>query len=172
MVADVMALVMIDLGRRGSTQVAPGRRPEPSGLLACLQDTYTAPLSIDTWPVQTRDGCWQVRFERQLTRPAPMVWALLATPPPAIGQPPPPGFTTPAVAPGPVTTLQLAELLEYHCPTGRVRWELSDQSGTGHGTRLTLTHTGAAGDRPQDALVAWRGRLRRLAAQLREHPWA
>jgi hypothetical protein len=152
------------------SHILAGRQPEPSAPSAALHDSYVEQLGLDTGPVQATEGGWQIRFERQLARPAWTVWALLATPPPAIGQPPPPGFTTLAVTPGPVTTLQLPELLEYHCPTGRVRWELSDQKGTGHGARLTLTHTGAAGGQPQDALIAWRDRLRQLAAQLREQP--
>lgn len=120
---------------------------------------------------ETEDG-WQVRFERQLTRPAHTVWAALSGDvTAAVGAPPPVGFTTGEITPGPVTALEPARALEYEwtldaVPSGRVRWELTE--GTGQGARLILVQTGPAPAAlaRATALTAWRARVESLAAHL------
>jgi uncharacterized protein YndB with AHSA1/START domain len=139
-----------------------------------LHDAYLDAFGLDTGEVeQTGDG-WRVRFERQLTQPAGAAWAALTAAPPRVGAPPPAGFTTGLVRPGAVTAVTAPRLLEYEWlqadrPVGRVRWELSDQRGTGHGARLLLTQTGPAelADQRATALSAWRHHLCGVARQLR-----
>jgi hypothetical protein len=96
----------------------------------------------------TPDG-WRVHFERQLTRSADVVWALLNAGPhqPVVGGPVPPAFTTNQIAAGRLTTAKAPVLLEYEWlsdgrPAGTVRWALGQ--GTGHGAHLVLTQTGPA----------------------------
>ncbi|MPZ60044.1 MAG: hypothetical protein GEU93_01875 [Propionibacteriales bacterium] len=129
----------------------------------------------------TPDG-WRVRFDRQLMQasattpvehPVEQVWAALkgadpGVPPekvtaPAVGDPPPDGFTTARVPSGPVTAAEAPTVLEYdwQCEdrtAGRVRWELSS---TPAGTRITVTQTGPpelAGQRSV-GLAAWRAHI-------------
>jgi uncharacterized protein YndB with AHSA1/START domain len=119
----------------------------------------------------TADG-WEVRFERQLTRPAATVWAALADSAPAtVDAAPPKAFTTGEIPAGPVTAVEAPRVLEYEwqlgaVPAGRVRWELAE--GTGQGARLILTQSGPGGADAEQAiaLAAWRARVETLAAHL------
>lgn len=117
---------------------------------------------------ETDDGGRRVRFERQLVRPAEVVWArLTGGAEPSTGSPVPPGFTADKIPAGPVTDVRRPELLAYAWhPGGEVRWEL--RAGTGHGPRLVLTQTGPHDFDVDAALVVWRERVEGLAAGLRE----
>ncbi|MFD3486260.1 SRPBCC family protein [Streptomyces sp. NPDC058665] len=119
---------------------------------------------------ETADGGRQVRFVRQLVRPAEAVWAqLTGGAEPLTGSPVPPGFTADKVPAGPVTAVHAPELLAYAwSPEGEVRWEL--RPGTGHGPRLVLTQTGPHGFATDAALAAWRVRVEELAAELMKTP--
>ena len=155
--------------------VLDGRPVELTRPPADLHDAYVDAFDLDAGVWEADGEGWRVRFERQLTRPASEVWDGLAASPPRVGDPPPTLFTTAAAPPGAVSARQRPGLLEYAWRhdgrvAGRVRWELSDERGTGHGARLILTQTG-----PHDlegvrdtALVAWREHLRDLARRLRE----
>ncbi|MFF3764092.1 SRPBCC family protein [Streptomyces sp. NPDC001922] len=158
-----------------------GVLPEPRRPSAESHDAYIERFGLDAGSAEeTADG-WQVRFERQLTRPAETVWALLTggtgtdAPEPAVGGPVPRGFTAEGIPPGEVTAAERQAVLVYTWQSagrtaGRVRWDLSP--GTGHGARLVLTQTGPAEADTErgTALAAWRRRIAELAAQLRELP--
>ncbi|MFE5843059.1 SRPBCC family protein [Streptomyces niveus] len=115
---------------------------------------------------ETDGGGRLVRFERQLVRPAEVVWArLTGGAEPLTGSPVPPGFTADKVPAGPVTDVRAPELLAYAWhPEGEVRWELGP--GTGHGPRLVLTQTGPRDFDTEGALAVWRARVEELAAGL------
>jgi uncharacterized protein YndB with AHSA1/START domain len=112
-----------------------------------LHDRFVELLGLNAGSAeQTPDG-WVVRFERQLTRPAETVWPHLPSE-------------------CPVTEQSEPKVLEYDLSGGRVRWELTQ--GTGHGARLTLTHSGLS--TPDEALATWPNRLDDLAAELLKTP--
>ncbi|MEU0956720.1 SRPBCC family protein [Streptomyces niveus] len=115
---------------------------------------------------ETENGGRRVRFERQLVRPAEVVWARLAGgAEPLTGSPVPSGFTADRIPAGPVTDVRAPEVLTYAWhPEGEVRWEL--RAGTGHGPRLVLTQTGPHDFDTEAAEVAWRARVEDLAAGL------
>ncbi|MBE1490139.1 SRPBCC family protein [Plantactinospora soyae] len=155
----------------GRPDVPPER---PSGR---LHESYVEAFGLADGTADTTADGWQVRFERQLTRPIEAVWAALADPdhcPAAtIGATPPSGFTTDAFPAGVITALDAPSLLEYAWqsagqPAGRIRWELS--AGTGHGARLVLVQTGPADTTGAQvtALTAWRDRIEPLARRLAE----
>lgn len=141
----------------GLDQLLAGRPVRADGEIdhVALHDRYVADFGLDAGIPRDTDEGWEVRFERQLTRPAEEVWAALtegaavrvgAAVPPPFGQ-------------GVVTAVRPPAMVEHDGqgggePAGRVRWELVP--GTGHGARLVLTHTGPAG--------AERERERALAA--------
>jgi uncharacterized protein YndB with AHSA1/START domain len=108
---------------------------------------------------KTADG-WQVRFERQLTKPIDEVWALLDGSAATVGAPAPQPFVD-GRAHGVVTAVEAPTSLEFE-DGGRVRWELS--RGTGHGARLVVVETGLAD--PDAALASWRAHIERLATRL------
>lgn len=68
-------------------QILAGRPAEHARPTAELHDAYVAKFGLDAGSVEATTGGWEIRFERQLTRPAETVWAVLATPPPEIGAP-------------------------------------------------------------------------------------
>ncbi|GAB2800295.1 SRPBCC family protein [Streptomyces daliensis] len=105
-------------------------------------------------------GGWQVRFERQLVRPAEVAWERLD--PEVDAELFPLGGETAADPP----VLLEREWLAGGGPGGRVRWEFTE--GTGHGARLVLTLTGPPGDdeRQRGALAAGRARVERFAGLL------
>ncbi|MEI5527411.1 SRPBCC family protein [Streptomyces brasiliscabiei] len=107
-----------------------------------------------------------VRFERQLLRPADVVWGELAAGSPVSeGSEAPRGFTTPSYEEGRVTEVSEPEVLAYRTAAGElVRWKFGE--GTGHGARVVLTVDGA-GD-PRAARDAWHERIERLAARMLE----
>jgi hypothetical protein len=89
-------------------------------------------------------------------------------PEPTPGDAVPEGFTVLHMPTGPVLDVGVGHHLElaWLCDgdaRGRIRWEL--RTGTGHGARLVLTHTGSATDQEQRALAltAWRDRINELA---------
>ncbi|GAA3846662.1 hypothetical protein GCM10022226_82880 [Sphaerisporangium flaviroseum] len=106
-----------------------------------------------------------VRFERQLTRPIPAVWAALGGDP-GEGRVPD-GFTVREFPPTGLGEVKAPHLLEYVTRSGRVRWELRD--GTGQGARLVLTHACPPEERAT-ALSAWREHIGRLAQRLLSTP--
>ncbi|MFY1692554.1 SRPBCC family protein [Plantactinospora sp. WMMB782] len=156
---------------------------------ARLHESYVERFGLADGVVETTGDGWRVRFERQLTRPAEAVWAVLGgtaarggtttqdgTAAPggtAASGRPPAGFTTDEFPAGQVTALDAPTLLEYAweaagAPAGRIRWHLTE--GTGHGARLVLEQTGPAGTAGNGAtaLAAWRARIEPLARQLAE----
>jgi uncharacterized protein YndB with AHSA1/START domain len=139
-----------------------GRPVEPPSDTAELHESYVAKLGLADGTVEATDGGWRVRFERQLTRPAETVWATLGEP--VVGGPVP--ATLPG-APGTVTVVEAPRLLAYETGSGgRVRWELT--TGTGHGPRLVVTHTGH-GD-ASATLAAWKAQIDALAQRLLNEP--
>ncbi|WP_129669027.1 SRPBCC family protein [Phytoactinopolyspora endophytica] len=140
-----------------------------------LHDSYVDAFELDTGVSEDTGDGWRVRFERQLTAPAETAWAALTEGMPPVGDPPPQAFTVDSVSPGTVTAADAPTILEYEWladgrhPAGRVRWEIRDEDGTGHGARLILTQSGGVEtkDRQADALEAWRRPIRRLAELLR-----
>jgi uncharacterized protein YndB with AHSA1/START domain len=139
-----------------------------------LHDAYAAAFGLDSGTMEeTADG-WRICFERQLTVPAERAWAMLVGSAPQPGGPAPRSLIVALLEAGPVTraerpgTLEFAWLADGH-PAGSVRWELSDDKGTGHGARLTLTQTGPTGlaEQRSAALSAWPGHLQSLADRLR-----
>ncbi len=143
-------------------------------------EAYVAAFGLaEGTAVLTPDG-WQVRYERQvMMRSLDQVWAQLAGVAAASGQdpatatasatattvgdPPPEGFTTSGIRPGPVTAATAPTLLEYAWEregqqAGRVRWELSTGPG---GARILLTQTGPSdlADLRGAALSAWQARI-------------
>jgi uncharacterized protein YndB with AHSA1/START domain len=138
--------------------VVASRPVEPPSDTAALHESYVAKLGLADGTVEKTGGGWRVRFERQLTRPADTVWAMLDEP--AVGGPVPADLPG---APGTVTLVEAPRLLEYETASGeRVRWELT--TGTGHGPRLVVTHTGH-GD-TSATLAAWKGQIDALAQRL------
>lgn len=162
-------------------EIVAGRQPTASGPMDQLLEHYVAVLGLAEGTAETTPEGWRVRFERQLVRPAELVWVALGLTPgqgaPAVGAAPPEGATVAQFPAGAVTAAAPPELLEYEWrldgrPAGRVRWELS--SGTGHGARLVLTQTGPRelADAQAIALTAWKGHIEQLAARLLELPSA
>jgi uncharacterized protein YndB with AHSA1/START domain len=157
------------------------RRPVPqlSGpeAMAGLHDDYVEALGLDEGTAETTAEGWRVRFERQMTRPVPQVWAALAGPAPiVVGDPAPATLTMTGLPAGAVTEAKSPGLVEYAwlrdgTPAGRVRMELGD--GTGQGARLVLVQTGSTADpgtaaaECRTALAGWRTRLAAIAADLR-----
>ena len=119
---------------------------------------------------ETPDG-WQVRFERQLTRPVDDIWTTLtASGAPIAGSAPPRPFTTRVFPAGAITALDAPTSLEYKWmsgerPAGRVRWQLS--AGPGGAARLVLTQTGPRelADERAGALIVWQAHIEQLATQ-------
>lgn len=144
-----------------------------------LHEAYVAALGLDEGTAEASADGWRVRLERQLIRPADVVWTMLSAasqqPAPAVGGPVPPGFTSEQVAPGRVIAADAPALLEYEWlwegrPAGVVRWELGQ--GTGHGARLILTQTGPAdlANAQAAALASWQARVAQLATDLLGEP--
>jgi uncharacterized protein YndB with AHSA1/START domain len=151
--------------------------PHTMDEIAELHEARIAAFGLDEGSVEDTPDGWQVRFERQLTRPIDTVWAMLTgSSEPAAGSPPPAGFTTDAGTAAPVTAVEPPTLLEYGWPAadgrtaGRVRWELGE--GTGNGARLVLTQTGPREltDERDAALRSWRDHVERLAARVATAP--
>jgi uncharacterized protein YndB with AHSA1/START domain len=132
-------IVALDLALDGR----PGADPGVDDI--ALHERLVAQLGLDAGTVETGPDGWRVRYERQLTRPADGVWAVLTHLVPQGADP-------------------HDHVLEHDADEGgRVRWELV--AGTGHGARLLLTHTGTGGD-PQAALEADRARIAQLLERL------
>ncbi|WP_232665136.1 SRPBCC family protein [Pseudonocardia sp. TRM90224] len=107
-----------------------GLPPTEHGIdINALHEEYLNLFGLDTATTAEPDGAgWRVRYERQLVRKADEVWAALDS-------------ASPWPAAGPVDVREEPAVLEHDVPDGRVRWELKD--GTGHGTRLVVSWTGA-----------------------------
>jgi uncharacterized protein YndB with AHSA1/START domain len=161
-------------------RVASGRAAAIEPPSAALHERYARQFGLTVGEAEDTPDGWVVRFERQLTRPAADVWALLtggtagtggAAAGPAVGDPVPPRAAA-GVAPGRVTAVEAPTLLEYTWRSGarapgRVRWELGHE-GTGHGARLVVVQTGPAGDDAARAaaLAGWAAPIDALAAEL------
>jgi uncharacterized protein YndB with AHSA1/START domain len=132
-------IVALDLALDGRPGVDPGVDD------IALHERLVARFGLDAGTVETADEGWRVRYERQLTRPADVVWPVLADAAPT-------GATV------------AGHVLEHDAEEGgRLRWELAE--GTGHGARLVFTHSGAAGD-PEAALAGGRVRIASLLERL------
>ncbi|MEU8194545.1 SRPBCC family protein [Microbispora amethystogenes] len=166
--------------------VVAGRAPEwPEGNFPELHQAYVEALGLTEGVAEEADGTggWQVRFERQLTRPVEEVWKVAGAAEARIGAPVPDrlgeGTVTAVRTPG-APGAEAPAYVEFavaparpdagpdgpgHAAEGdgrRVRWELS--RGTGHGARLVVTDTGATGR--ASVLEAWRDRIETLARDL------
>lgn len=129
-----------------------GRPGEDPGLdHAVLHERYVRELGLDTAAAEPVPDGWRVRFERQLTRPADVVWAGLAAAPPWPGA-------------GPALVREEPTVLEHEAADGRVRWELGE--GTGMGARLVLTWTGTDAAQRDAALEQAPRRVAELLARL------
>ncbi|HYH30583.1 MAG TPA: SRPBCC family protein [Pseudonocardia sp.] len=136
-------IVALDLALDGRAGADPGVDD------VALHERLVTQLGLDTGTVETGVDGWRVRYERQLTRPADAVWAVLT-----------------GTAPEGASASE--HVLEHDADEGgRVRWELRE--GTGHGARLVLTHRGDDGD-PQAALAADRSRIAQLLERLEAVP--
>jgi uncharacterized protein YndB with AHSA1/START domain len=131
-----------------------------------LHEAYVRRLDLDRGVAEVVRGGRQVRFERQLVRPAEVVWEVLAAGiEPVAGLPVPAGFTAEKVPAGPVTEVRAPRSLTYTWhPRGTVDWELTE--GTGHGARLVITQTGPEDFDTAAAAAAWQTRVEELAARL------
>lgn len=134
-------------------------------------EAYVAAFDLLEGTVRDAPDGWTVRFERQLTRPVPDVWAALTggTAPEVGGAAPLPA-TNGYVAAGAVTAVDPPALLEYEwqldgAPAGRVRWELAGGPG---GARVVLSQTVFSRAKAQLALAlaAWHTHLELLAGHL------
>jgi uncharacterized protein YndB with AHSA1/START domain len=136
-------IVALDLALDGRAGADPGVDD------IALHERLVTQFGLDAGTVETGADGWQVRHERQLTRPADGVWGALTD-----------------LAPSGASVR--GHILEHNAEEGgSVRWELV--AGTGHGARLVLTHTGAGGD-PQAALAGDRARIARLLERLEAVP--
>src|SRR5690606_1891092 len=134
--------------------VVAGRPAATEPPSAALHERYARRFGLTEGRAEDTPEGWIVRFERQLTRPAGDVWALLTggapAGPPAVGGPAPPAAVAAGLDPGPVTAVEEPALLEFAWraggrDAGRVRWELGHE-GTGHGARLVVVQSGPAGE--------------------------
>lgn len=138
-------------------------------------EAYVKAFGLDEGAVEETAGGWRLRFERQLTQPAELVWRVLtASSAPIAGGPVPHDCAVKEFTPGMITSVHPPDVLEYQWldpdrPAGQVHWELV--AGTGQGARLILTQTGAAdtADLRQTALAAWKARIEELAEELAGH---
>ena len=154
----------------GVNGVAPEDLPDGLAGWAQLHDQLIEEFGLDEGTAERAGGGWVVRFERQMVRDEPTVWAELAGGlAVAEGSPPPAGFTAAGVPAGAVTSLEPAKHLAYESSAGTVRFELAPGAG---GARLVVTHTIAADDEAarDRSLAAWQDHVKALAARLRELP--
>lgn len=153
----------------------PEERPS-----AELHERYIRAFRLDEGTTESTSTGWQVRFDRQLTRPIGDVWHSLlggggsGSGLVAVGAPVPAGLASPRFRTTEITALTAPTMIEYGWrpdgpgpddrTVGRIRWELRD--GTGHGARLILVHTGPheLADHQESALAVWQARIARLAA--------
>ncbi|MFJ4923744.1 SRPBCC family protein [Streptomyces sp. NPDC088725] len=135
-----------------------------------LHEAYVRRFDLGQGVVEAFPGGRRVRFERQLVRPAEVVWEVLsAGVEPVAGLPVPDGFTAATAPAGPVTEVRAPHSLSYAvAPDGAVCWELG--AGTGHGPRLVLTQEGPEDFDTDAALAAWHTRIEELAARLLDVP--
>jgi uncharacterized protein YndB with AHSA1/START domain len=140
----------------------------PSPPWDVLHERFVAAFGLaDGAATDSPDG-WEVRFERQLTRPVPDVWAALTAScrtPPTVGDHVPEPFTIPAAPAGRIAETDGATELAYPACAGTVSWRLRDGNG---GARLVVAQTGPAADRSarDAALTGWRDRIEALSAEL------
>lgn len=137
-----------------------GRAGEDPGIdHVALHEQYVCELGLDTGSaVRTPDG-WQVRFERQLTRPTQAVWSALAAAPPWPGA----GAVVVREEPAGGPDEPASAVLEHDVADGRVRWELGP--GTGHGPRLVVTWVGSGAAARDSALEQAPRRVSELLAR-------
>ncbi len=142
-----------------------------------LHESYIDQLDLRQGQAELMADGWQVRFERQLTKPIDTVWTLLVgnASSPVVGDAPPLAFTLADFPAAAITTVTSPHLLEYawhtdHQMRGRIRWELTQ--GTGHGTRLILTQTGPSelAEARFTALTAWQTQIEQFAKRLLDSP--
>ena len=146
-------------------EVLAGQEPTEPGPYGPRHDEYVALFNLARGELRrTADG-WEVRFERNLTKPQSDVWELLTESTP-VGTEPPLRFTNGYFQAGPITAIKEHELLEYSWEGGVVRWEMRPGNG---GARLVLTQTGTAAqsDQRARALGAWHVHIDLLAQWLR-----
>jgi uncharacterized protein YndB with AHSA1/START domain len=134
-----ICIAAMDLALDGRPGVDPGYDH------VTLHEQFVDRFGLDAGTAETTADGWRVRYERQLTRPADEVWAVLS-------------------AQAPPDAVRDGQVLEHDVePDSRLRWELVE--GTGHGARAVLTLTGRGGD-PAPALSAANARMKQLVADL------
>jgi uncharacterized protein YndB with AHSA1/START domain len=142
---------------------SPGAEP-----WAARHEAFVAEFGLADGAVADAPAGWEVRFERQLTRPVADVWTALTTScaaPPTVGDHVPEAFTIPAAPAGRITDTDGATRLAYVSGAGGVSWLLRDGNG---GARLVVVQTGPAADAAarDAALAGWRSRIETLSAEL------
>jgi uncharacterized protein YndB with AHSA1/START domain len=137
-----------------------------------LHESFIVAFGLDQGTSQDTPEGWQVRFERQLTRPVADVWACLIDGADRLqsGGHVPRSFVADGLAAGTIVAVEAPGRLEYGWlldgqARGTVRWTLSD--GPGGAARLTVTQTGPR-DLPNQrsaAQSAWHAHIEWLATQ-------
>ncbi|WP_030686654.1 SRPBCC domain-containing protein [Streptomyces sp. NRRL B-1347] len=147
------------LGEHLDGVAEPARTPDTGE----LHEAYLEQFDLGGGEI-TADGT--VRFERQLVRPADVVWAALTEGDVVLqGSEAPEGIVADGIPAGEVTEVRVPETVTYEVAGGgEVSIRLAP--GTGYGARLLLTHVGS-GD-PAAARTAWHARVERLAGRLLE----
>lgn len=156
-----------------TTRLDGAAAPAPDGAWFLAQaERYVEEFGLGEGEAVAAGDGFVVRFERDLVPAHDEVWALLAgDTEPAVGAPPPVGFTHGYTTPGTVTAVEPARALEYGyldggAVAGRVRFELRHQEPLG--TRLVVTQTVPArlADTLPVTLAAWQTHLELLFAAL------
>lgn len=147
-----------------------GEEPRDATTWAADHERFAAMFGLGEGLCEDAGTGWRVRLERQLPASVEETWAYLGAPGHGdVGREVPQAFLAPGLDAGPITATEAPFHLGYRYGTesdgGDVRWELAQ--GTG-GARLLLTQTGS-GEGCEEARLAWRGVIARLAAGLLTH---
>jgi uncharacterized protein YndB with AHSA1/START domain len=146
------------------------------GDMAELHDRLLTQFGLDEGTVEDTPDGWQVRFERQLTRPNEVAWSvIIGDDKPAVGGPAPANCVIAGMDDTKLTAAEEATLLDFEWrsdgkPPGRVRMKFG--TGTGQSGRLILVQNGPseAADAKESARSGWKARLNEIAGQLRALP--
>jgi uncharacterized protein YndB with AHSA1/START domain len=161
----------------GRPEAPPGTSAEAWATMHAAHEALVTPLGLGEGTVQDTPDGRRVRFVRQLTSPAPRVWALLGGADAAVGGPVPVGATAPGLQAATVNAVEPPTRLAYGWRAGgrvagEVTLELSE--GPGGAARLVLTQTGPRDvpDARTTALTTWTARISELSSQLGAPPAA
>jgi uncharacterized protein YndB with AHSA1/START domain len=152
----------------GLRHVLAGEPVPPPDRGVARHEELVGEFGLDRPQVSECGDGWRVRYERQLTCPAPVAWDLWfgtdqvtgeQRRAPGVGEPLTP-YLAPGVVIGTMTEVDHPRLLAFDvAPTGgpgeHVRVELTE--GTGHGARLVLTVAGSDPAERDAAIDQWGG---------------